>query len=371
MSGAPGTPYAAVLLRLADLRKRYGERRVLDGLSFEVRRGEVFGLLGPNGCGKSTAIHVIAGLLAADGGEVTIDGQAPGAGTRRRVGLCPQEIALYRDLSARENLEFFGRLHGLAGAGLRARVDALVERFALAPVAAQRLGTLSGGWQQRVNIAAALVHAPELLILDEPTSAVDLQARHDLWDLIGALAREGVTLLLTTHQLDEAERLCSRVAIVHAGRVLRAGTVAELLAAVPARAVARIESTDREAVRRRAAALGWPLRRYCGSGESGEWCLLPEPLPLIEVLRAFDGVAVSAAAVQPVRLEQAYLELLGAAEGDPGARSASSASSAARERPLDSSSALAAERSISSPNSQGASACSTSAGIDSQPWRAP
>jgi ABC-2 type transport system ATP-binding protein len=309
----------AVLLRLAGLRKHFGTRAVLDGLSFEVRRGERFGLLGPNGCGKSTAIHVVAGLLAADGGEVAIDGLAPGPETRRLVGLCPQEIALYRDLSARENLEFFGRLHGLAGGALRRRVDALVERFALAPLATQRVATLSGGWQQRVNLAAAVVHAPALLILDEPTSAVDLQARHELWGLIGALEREGVTLLLTTHNLEEAERLCSRVAIVHGGRALRSGTVAELLAAVPARAVARIESTAPDAVRQRSAALGWSLRHYDGSAE---WCLLPAPLTLIELLRAFDGVPVSAAAVQPVRLEHAYLELLRKAEGDRGTTTA-------------------------------------------------
>jgi ABC-2 type transport system ATP-binding protein len=313
---------AGVLLRLTGLRKRYGKRIVLDGLSFEVRRGEVFGLLGPNGCGKSTAIHVVAGLLAADAGAVEIAAPAPGATagpptgreTLRRIGWCPQEIALYRDLSARENLEFFGRLHGLAGAALRRRADDLIERFALAQHAGRRLATLSGGWQQRVHIAAAMVHAPELLILDEPTSAVDLQARHALWDLIGGLARDGVTLLLTTHQLDEAERLCSRVAIVQAGRVRRCGTVAQLLAEVPARAVARIESPAPDAVRARAAALGWPLRRY-GGGDG--CCLLPEALSLLEVLRAFDGVPVSALAVQPVRLEHAYLELM--TGGDNGA----------------------------------------------------
>jgi ABC-2 type transport system ATP-binding protein len=307
------------LLRLDGLHKRYGARTVLDGLSFEVARGEVFGLLGPNGCGKSTAIAIVAQLLAADAGTVEIDGHPPARASLRRVGLCPQEIALYRDLTARENLEFFGRLHGLQGVALRRRVDALVDRFALGPYAGQRLATLSGGWQQRVNIAAALVHGPDLLILDEPTSAVDLQARHALWELIGTLARQGLTLLLTTHNLDEAERLCSRVAVMQSGRVRRCGTLPELLAEVPAQAVARVESDAPAAVRARAAALGWPLRHY---GGGAEWCLLPQPLPLIEVLRALDGVPVTALAVQPVRLEHAYLELLQPADApDPGASS--------------------------------------------------
>lgn len=298
MSGAP------VLVAARGLVKRFGERTALHGLDFDVARGEVFGLLGPNGCGKSTALAIVAGLLAPDGGEVRFD-----AGTPLPIGLAPQEIALYRDLTARENLEFFGRLHGLAGAALARRVDTLIERFGLGPHARQRVATLSGGWQQRVNIAVALVHAPALLILDEPTAAVDVQARAELGTLIAGLARDGLTLLLATHHLDEAERLCHHVALLRAGRVLAGGRVADLIAALPGRAVARVETADPAALRARAAALGWPLRDW-GAPEALS-LLLPAPLALAEVLQALDGVPLSGLAVHPSRLEHAYLECMG------------------------------------------------------------
>jgi ABC-2 type transport system ATP-binding protein len=303
---------APPLVTVRGLVKRFGERVALQGLDFEVRRGEVFALLGPNGCGKSTALAIVAGLLAPDAGSVLVEGAAPTASAAHAssIGLAPQEIALYRDLTPRENLEFFGRVHGLAGATLRQRVDALVERFGLGPHAGQRVATLSGGWQQRVNIAAALVHAPALLILDEPTAAVDVQARADLGALIGGLARDGLTLLLATHHLDEAERLCHRAALLRDGRVLAAGRIADLVATLPGRAVARVGTSDPEALRARAAALGWPLRAW-GAPEAHS-LLLPAPLALAEVLRALDGVPVSALAVQPVRLEHAYLERMSA-----------------------------------------------------------
>jgi ABC-2 type transport system ATP-binding protein len=273
-------------------------------VDFEVARGEVFALLGPNGCGKSTALFIVAGMLAPDAGQVGFEGGMPVT-----IGLAPQEIALYRDLTARENLEFFGRLHGLAGAALAQRVDALVERFGLGPHARQRVATLSGGWQQRVNIAVALVHAPALLILDEPTAAVDVQARAELGALIAGLARDGLTLLLATHHLDEAERLCHRVALLREGRLLASGRVADLIAALPGRAVARVETADPAALRARAAALGWPLRDW-GAPEALS-LLLPSPLALAEVLQALDGVPLSGLAVHPARLEHAYLECMG------------------------------------------------------------
>ncbi len=297
------------LLQLQGVCKRRGGRPVLQGLDLEVRRGEVFGLLGPNGCGKSTALHIASQLLLPDSGQVLLDGAPATPGARTRLGLCPQQPALYRELRPAENLDFFAQLYGLPAALRAQRVAALMQRFGLEPHAATSAGRMSGGWQQRLNLAVALVHAPELLVLDEPTSAVDLQARHALWTLIEALRHEGVTVLMSTHDLAEAERLCTGVGLMHGGRLVACGTPAELCARVPGRAVASLQTRDTEAATARAAQCGWPVRQWAGALA----CLLPdEPHAgtLREVVQAFEGIEVSAVGVQPVGLAHAYLELM-------------------------------------------------------------
>jgi ABC-2 type transport system ATP-binding protein len=235
-----------------------------------------------------------------------------GRGTLRRVGLCPQEIALYRELDAVENLDFFARMNGLAPPLRRHRIAQLVDLFGLAPYRGVPVGRLSGGWQRRVNVAVALVHGPEVLVLDEPTAALDVAARQALWEALGALERDGLAVLLTSHHLDEVQRACSRVGILRAGRIAAEGSIAQLLARVPAQAVATLAGSDAATVRRRAAALGWPVRAWGGALA----CLLPRALSLREVVEAFEGVPVSSVAVQPVTLEHAYLEVLGAGEPD-------------------------------------------------------
>jgi ABC-2 type transport system ATP-binding protein len=279
---------------------------VLQGLDLAVEPGETVGLLGPNGCGKSTTLNVVCGLLQADAGQVLIDGQPVSPRTAALVGFCPQDSALYRDLLPAENLDFFARLYGLSAVRRRSRVDALMHRFGLLPHAATRAGRLSSGWQQRLSLAVALVHAPRLLLLDEPSSAVDVAARQALWTLIDGLRASGTTILLTTHQLPEAERLCSRVALMREGRIAAGGSVAELLGRVPAQAVAELQTADEPATLQRAAALGWVVRRYGGR----LCCLLPQAATLREVVEALDGVGVVAVSVQPVNLEHAYLEIL-------------------------------------------------------------
>jgi len=286
--------------------KRYGGRVVLDDFCLDIQAGEVVGLLGPNGCGKSTVLNIVSQLLRADAGQVLLGGEPLSAACRARIGLCPQHSALYRDLLPAENLDFFARLHGLAGAERTRRVAELMEQFQLGPHAGTAVGKLSGGWQQRLSLAIALVHRPALLLLDEPTGAVDVQARHELWSLIEGLRASGVTLLLTTHQLAEAERLCSRVALLQSGRVAAAGTLPELLAQVPASAVAIIQTQDGAAARARAAGLGWGVRNWAGQLA----CLLPQPLSLGEVVASLDGLAVTSVSVQPVGLEHAYLEVM-------------------------------------------------------------
>jgi len=295
------------MLQIDGLCKRFGDRQVLDGFSLQVARGEIIGLLGPNGCGKSTALNIVCQLLDSDAGQVLLMGESLGRHSRSRIGLCAQDSALYPDLLPAENLDFFARLYGVPAEQRRTRVADLMERFGLGPHAATRVGRLSGGWQQRLHLAVALVHRPELLVLDEPTAAVDVAARMDLWLLIEGLRDSGTTILMTSHQLAEAERLCSRVALMRGGRVAAIGSVPELLARVPGQAVAQVQTRDAAATTRRARSLGWAVRPRGGQLS----CLLPGVLGLREVVDALDGPEVSAVSVQPVSLEHAYLELMG------------------------------------------------------------
>jgi len=295
------------MLSIEGLYKSFGSQSVLDGLDLQVARGEIFGLLGPNGCGKSTTLNIVCGLLDADAGQVLVNGERLSPRTASSVGLCPQAGALYLDLLPAENLDFFARLYGLTASQRRQRVDELMQRFDLTAHATTRVGRLSGGWQQRLNLAVALVHSPQLLVLDEPTASVDVQARLALWGLIEELRDSGMTIVLTTHQIQEAERLCSRVALMRHGRVAEVGSVPDLLARVPAQAVAVLQTRDEAATTRRAQALGWAVRPHAGQ----LLCLLPQASSLRDVVQALDGDEVTSVSLQPVTLEHAYLELLG------------------------------------------------------------
>ena len=298
-----------VALQIDGLFKRFGEQQVLTGFSLQVARGEVVGLLGPNGCGKSTVLNIICQLMQADAGQVQLMGQPmmkQSAHPRTLIGYCAQETALYPDLFPQENLQFFARLYGVPAAQRNARVAELMERFNLTPYASTRAGLLSGGWQQRLSLAVALVHHPELLVLDEPTVAVDVEARMDLWRLIEGLRDSGTTILLTSHHLAEAERLCNRVALMRGGKVVAEGSMPDLKSRVPGQAVAKVQSEDSQAVIQRATDLGWPVRQHAGKIS----LLLPHPMSLREVVDALDGSKVSAVSVDPVTLEDAYLELV-------------------------------------------------------------
>ena len=297
-------------LEIQDIHKWFGSHHVLDGFSLRVEQGEVMGLLGPNGCGKSTVLKIVCKLLSLDAGEVLLMGKPLSELSYRArglVGLCSQDAALYPDLLPAENLHFFARLSGLSDRDRQQRVAELMEIFELEKFSNTPVGQLSGGWQQRLHLAVSLVHRPKLLVLDEPTAAVDLEARMDLWRLIEGLRDCGTTILLTSHHLAEAERLCSRVALMRSGKVLAEGSVPALLARIPGQAVAKVQSEDKKALIQRALDLGWQFREQADQIR----LLLPRAVSLREIVDALDGTQVSAVSVHPVTLEDAYLELVG------------------------------------------------------------
>jgi ABC-2 type transport system ATP-binding protein len=221
------------MLTLSNVRKTYGDLVAVDGLSLAVEPGEIFGLLGPNGAGKSTTVHLAVGLLPPDAGTVSVGGL--GAPTRpdvrRLLGVAPQGLALYDDLTGDENLRFFGQMYGLSGAHLGARVDAVLGLVGLTDRRRERAGTYSGGMKRRLNLAAALVHEPRLLLLDEPTVGVDPQSRNAILDQILELRATGHTIVYTTHYMEEASRLCDRVGIMDHGKLLAVDTVDALIRA--------------------------------------------------------------------------------------------------------------------------------------------
>ncbi len=225
------------MLQLTGVTKRYGTLTALDDISLQIHSGEFFGLLGPNGAGKSTLMSLLAGLRSPDAGALTWNRQPLGPSSqvsRRILGLVPQHIALYEDLSAEQNLNVFGRLYGLRGDTLRTRVTEALQAVQLHERRKHRVSTFSGGMQRRLNLAAALLHQPALLLCDEPTVGVDPQSRNAIFELLQRLNREqGMTIIYSTHYMEEATRLCSRIGIIDHGRILAMGTLDDLLASLP------------------------------------------------------------------------------------------------------------------------------------------
>jgi ABC-2 type transport system ATP-binding protein len=212
-----------------DLKKSFGTVRALAGVSITLRPGELYGLVGPDGAGKTTTIRILAGLVLPDAGEVTLFDESPTkAGVRERLGLMPQRSSLYRDLSVAENLRFFGQLNALPSRLFRERRERLLEITRLGPFLQRRADALSGGMYKKLALACALLHRPEVLLLDEPTNGVDPVSRRELWELLYEFVEDGMTVLLSTPYLDEAER-CHRVGLLHDGKLLLQGEPAELL----------------------------------------------------------------------------------------------------------------------------------------------
>jgi ABC-2 type transport system ATP-binding protein len=219
------------LVSVHQLTKRFGERVAVDSVSFEIRRGEIFGLLGPNGAGKSTTVNILSTDLSPDSGQAEIAGLpvTDGMAVKRRIGVVPQELAIYDDLTAYENLDFFARVYDMPRVERSARIQEVLTQAGLEDRANEQVKTFSGGMKRRLNLALGIVHRPAFLMLDEPTVGVDPQSRERIFDIVRALQLSGTTILYTTHYMEEAERLCDRIAIMDDGRIIAAGTLEELL----------------------------------------------------------------------------------------------------------------------------------------------
>jgi ABC-2 type transport system ATP-binding protein len=309
---------AVPVLACKDLRKAYGDLVAVDGVGFTVDAGETYGLLGPNGAGKTTTISMIVGILARDAGEVLIDGEPLRVRTKDRIGYVPQELALYPDLTGRENLRFFARLYGLSRADARRRSDEVLQLVGLADRAGDQVKEYSGGMKRRLNIAAGLLHRPRLLILDEPTAGVDPQSRNAILESVERLAGEGIAVLYTTHYMEEAERLCDRVGIIDQGTIQAEGTRRELVSIVGQRD--RISLTvDGNLPRAIEALAALPDVQPAESADSRVEVLVADAhtaLPGILQAVTGAGATVRSVSVTEPNLEAVFLHLTGKALRD-------------------------------------------------------
>ena len=321
VSPAPPDTASGPLLQCAGLRRAFGDIMAVDGVSFTIAPGEAYGLLGPNGAGKTTTISMLCGLLEPDTGEVRVAGNDMGADpktAKATIGYVPQDLALYPDLTAHENLSFFGRLYGLRGATLRERVDEVLGVVGLVERGDDRVGTYSGGMKRRVNIAAGLLHRPRLVVLDEPTVGVDPQSRNAILESVAALSDAGTSILYTSHYMEEVERLCDRVGIIDSGRMVAEGTRRELVASIGERD--RIELSvdgDPGEVARACTAIGGVADAV--AGENGVTLLATDGRRLLsDVIAAATATGAYVTSVEVVEpdLEAVFLHLTGKALRD-------------------------------------------------------
>ena len=295
-------------LTVAGLRKSYGGKEVVAGIDFELRRGECFGLLGPNGAGKTTTLRCCLGLTAPDAGTITLVGEpvpARAREARMKIGVVPQFDNLDPDFTAAENLLVYGRYFGMSDTQIRPKIPELLEFAGLRSKEKANIRTLSGGMKRRLTLARALVNDPELLVLDEPTTGLDPQARHLIWERLKRLLADGKTILLTTHFMDEAERLCQRLAIMDAGQLIAVGAPRQLIREQIEAQVVEVYGED---------APGWAAReapaysrRVEVSGETA-FCYVDDALPLLGHLEALPALRTLH---RPANLEDVFLKLTG------------------------------------------------------------
>jgi len=246
-------------LAIRNVSKKFGDIVALDLVSLDVGEGETFGLLGPNGAGKSTLINIMSGVLRRDGGEIEFLGQPlrePTVEFKLNMGVIPQEISLYSKLTAKENLEFYGRLYGLDSSTLRSRIKETLELVGLTDRQNDRIETYSGGMKRRINIAASILHSPRFILMDEPTVGIDPQSRNLIFEVIEKLHGEGVTIVYTSHYMEEVERLCQGIAIIDHGKVIASGTKSDLIALIGELDLVEIEIEGLEASQEEAIRCG-------------------------------------------------------------------------------------------------------------------
>ena len=311
------------ILETHGLTKRYGERPAVSDLSFSIGEGEIFSLLGPNGAGKTSTISMLSTLIAPSGGDATIAGHSitrDAQAVRRAIGVVPQEIALYDDLTARENLIFWGQMQGLSGARLRQRIEAVLAQIGLADRAGQRVKTYSGGMKRRVNIGVGLLHEPRLLFMDEPTVGIDPQSRRAILDTVKDLNKQGMTVLYTTHYMEEAAELSHRIGIVDHGRMIALGTLDALTRAHGEGESLRLRVGDDQ----NGPALAEAIDRLPGTlgaaSVDGEVTAMvtsaSDILPAVIAAASAAGIRIRNIDIQEPNLEAVFLRLTGRALRD-------------------------------------------------------
>lgn len=309
------------ILEVSGLSKSFGKLVAVSDVSFRVTEGESFGLLGPNGAGKSTTISMLFGLLTPDTGSILVSGQTMQANplaVKRCLGYVPQEIALYPELTAQENLAFWGRLYGLSGSKLQARIAEVLEVVGLSERARGKVGTFSGGMKRRINIAAALLHEPRLLIMDEPTVGIDPQSRNHILETVKQLNQQGMSIIYTSHYMEEVEYLCSRIGIIDHGQIIALGTVAELRRIVgeDSEIILTVQGLAPDALAQLAE-----LPQVRSARLQGDDLVVVSPQPAlalggISTLLAEQGISMRSIKVNEPNLESVFLHLTGRALRD-------------------------------------------------------
>ena len=311
------------ILEVQNLVKKYGDFAAVDDVSFAIEAGEIFSLLGPNGAGKTTTISVLSCLLKPTSGDAVIGGHSvtrESLQVREVIGVVPQDIALYNMLSARENLEFWGRMYSMGGAALKQRVDEVIEQIGLADKANQKVETYSGGMKRRVNIGVGLLHKPRVIYMDEPTVGIDPQSRRSILDTVKDLNKQGMTVLYTTHYMEEAQELSDRVGIIDHGKLIALGTQKELTQIVGEYDTLRLHIGEEDDAEKLAQALnGIPGVVKCSAADHEVVLVVPEAEEALApaVTRANEaGIRIHSVDIQEPNLETVFLQLTGRALRD-------------------------------------------------------
>jgi ABC-2 type transport system ATP-binding protein len=307
------------MLKVRDLTKNYGANQALAGVSFHVKPAEIFGLLGPNGAGKTTLMSIISGLLEPTAGLIFLADrpfQRLDRDLRCIIGIVPQELAIYNELTARENLRFFGQLYGIDKATLEQRVEGILAAVGLADRADDRAGTFSGGMKRRLNLGASLVHEPKLLLLDEPTTGVDPQSRNHIFEEVRRLNAAGMTIVYTSHYMEEVQALCPRIGIIDRGKLVACDTLPNLLTLLPGKLRVGVRSLPEKARQRLPTVDAIRIRVNSENGIEIECRDVKRTLMQLMPILSDEGVEMTSLETEEPNLERVFLHLTGRALRD-------------------------------------------------------